>query len=230
MSLGDNTRQKSGQLELPLAGRGEATAANRSGEVSTATHGNVRLGTDDAHLMEHVVERSNVVAALKRVQKNKGSPGVDGMTVGALRDHLRETWPVLREQLLTGTYRPQPVKRQLIPKSDGGVRELGIPTALDRFIQQALLQVLQPRIDPTFSEHSHGFRPGRRAHDAVHAAQKHIQNGCRWVVDVDLEKFCKRCMHPMADGSAGHAIRASWQDTEARQSDSGRWRGGGRAG
>ena len=108
--------------------------------------------------MELVVKRDNVVAALKRVQKNKGSPGIDGMTVESLREHLRETWPALREQLLAGTYRPRPVKRQLIPKGDGGVRELGIPTALDRFVQQALLQVLQPRIDPSFSSHRHGFR------------------------------------------------------------------------
>jgi len=166
VDLGDAKRQKSRQLELPLEDRGEAPKVDGGGEAPTAARGDERSGTDDA-LMERVVERSNVVAALKRVQKNKGSPGIDGMTVEALRDHLRETWPVLREQLLAGTYRPQPVKRQLIPKSDGGERELGIPTALDRFIQQALLQVLQPQFDPTFSQHSHGFRPGRRAHDAV---------------------------------------------------------------
>ena len=132
-------RQMSGQLELPLEGRGEAPSRERSGEASTAAHEPERSGRGDARLMERVVERSNVIVALKRVQKNKGSPGIDGMTVEALRLHLRETWPVLREQLLTGTYKPQPVKRQLIPKSDGGERELGIPTALDRFIQQALL-------------------------------------------------------------------------------------------
>ena len=190
MSLGDAKRQKkSRQLELPLEDRGEAPKVDGGGEAPTAAHGDERSGTDDAKLMERVVERGNLVAALKRVQKNKGSPGIDGMTVEALRDHLRETWPVLREQLLAGTYRPQPVKRQLIPKSDGGERELGIPTALDRFIQQALLQVLQPRFDPTFSQHSHGFRPGRRAHDAVCEAQQYLQEGRRWVVDVDLEKF-----------------------------------------
>ena len=150
--------------------------------------------------MERVVERGNVVAALKRVQKNKGSPGIDGMTVGALRDHLRQVWPALREQLLAGTYKPTPVKRQLIPKSDGGERELGIPTALDRFIQQALLQVLQPQFDPTFSQHSHGFRPGRRAHDAVCEAQKYIQEGRRWVVDVDLEKFFDHVNHDVLMG------------------------------
>lgn len=206
MNLGGAKRQKSGQLELPFAGRGEALGQERSGEALTAAHDTERSGKDDTRLMERVVERSNVIVALKRVQKNKGSPGIDGMTVEALRLHLRETWPVLREQLLTGTYRPQPVLQQLIPKSDGGMRELGIPTAVDRFIQQALLQVLQPRFDPTFSEHSYGFRPGRRAHDAVCQAQKYIQGGRRWVVDVDLEKFFDRVHHDMLMGRLARRI------------------------
>jgi group II intron reverse transcriptase/maturase len=156
--------------------------------------------------MERVVERGNVVLALKRVQSNKGSPGIDGMTVKELRDHLRGIWPALREQLLAGTYKPQPVNRQLIPKSDGGVRELGIPTVLDRFIQQAILQVLQPRFDPSFSSHSHGFRPGRRAHDAVCEAQKYIQEGRRWVVDVDVEKFFDRVNHDVLMSRLGKRI------------------------
>jgi group II intron reverse transcriptase/maturase len=206
VNLGDALHQKSRQLELPLAGGGETPTQERSGEASTAARETERSGKDDTRLMERVVERSNVIVALKRVQKNKGSPGIDGMTVEALRLHLRETWPVLREQLLTGTYRPQPVKRQLIPKSGGGMRELGIPTALDRFIQQALLQVLQPQFDPTFSEHSYGFRPGRRAHDAVCKAQKYIQEGRRWVVDVDLEKFFDRVNHDMLMGRLAHRI------------------------
>jgi RNA-directed DNA polymerase len=206
VDLGDAKRQKSRQLELPLEDRGEAPNVDGSGEAPTAACGDERSGTDDAKLMERVVERGNVVAALKRVQKNKGSPGIDGMTVEELRDHLREIWPVLREQLLAGTYRPQPVKRQLIPKSDGGERELGIPTALDRFIQQALLQVLQPRFDPTFSQHSHGFRPGRRAHDAVCEAQKYLQEGRRWVVDVDLEKFFDRVNHDVLMGRLANRI------------------------
>ncbi len=206
MNLEDAMRQKSGQLELPLDGRGEAPTEARSGEASTAIHGNERSGSDEARLMERVVERGNVIVALKRVQKNKGSPGIDGMTVEALRLHLRETWPVLREQLLGGTYRPQPVKRQSIPKSDGGVRELGIPTVLDRFIQQALLQVLQPQFDPTFSEQSYGFRPERRAHDAVCKAQKYIQQGRRWVVDVDLEKFFDRVNHDVLMGRLARRI------------------------
>ncbi len=150
--------------------------------------------------MEEVVARSNVRAALKRVRQNKGSPGIDGMTVDELPRYLVENWEDLRAELLAGTYWPQPVKRQPIPKSGGGVRELGIPCVLDRFIQQAILQVLQPRFDPTFSEHSYGFRPGRRAHDAVRAAQRYIQEGRRWVVDVDLEKFFDRVNHDVLMG------------------------------
>ena len=150
--------------------------------------------------MEEVVERSNVRAALKRVRQNKGSPGTDGMTVEELPKYLATHWEDLRAHLLAGTYQPRPVKRQPIPKRSGGMRELGIPCALDRFLQQAILQVLQPRFDPTFSEHSHGFRPGRRAHDAVRAAQRYIQEGRRWVVDVDLEKFFDRVNHDVLMG------------------------------
>jgi group II intron reverse transcriptase/maturase len=156
--------------------------------------------------MEQVVERSNVKAALKRVRQNKGGPGIDGMTVDELPRHLVEHWENLRDQLLAGSYQPKPVKRQEIPKSGGGVRELGIPCALDRFIQQAILQVLQPRWDPSFSEHSYGFRPGRRAHDAVCAAQKYIQEGRRWVVDVDLEKFFDRVNHDVLMGKLDKRI------------------------
>jgi group II intron reverse transcriptase/maturase len=156
--------------------------------------------------MERVCERPNLQAALKRVRKNKGSPGIDGMTVDELPDHLRAHWPALREQLLAGTYQPSPVKRQLIPKGNGEMRELGIPTVLDRFIQQALLQVLQPRFDPSFSQHSHGFRPGRRAHDAIVEAQRYIQNGRRFVVDVDLEKFFDRVNHDVLMGKLAQRI------------------------
>jgi group II intron reverse transcriptase/maturase len=156
--------------------------------------------------MERVCERPNLQAALKRVRKNKGSPGIDGMTVDELPDYLRAQWPALREQLLAGTYQPSPVKRQLIPKSNGEMRELGIPTVLDRFIQQALLQVLQPRFDPSFSQHSHGFRPGRRAHDAVVEAQRYIQDGRRFVVDVDLEKFFDRVNHDVLMGKLAKRI------------------------
>ena len=138
---------------------------------------------------------TNALAALKRVKQKRGGPGVDGMTVGELSTYLGTHWDGIREQLLAGTYQPQPVRRHDIPKPGGGTRRLGIPTVLDRFIQQCLLQVLQPQFDPTFSEHSHGFRPGRSAHDAVRSAHRHIQSGLRWVADVDLAKFFDRVNH-----------------------------------
>jgi RNA-directed DNA polymerase len=140
--------------------------------------------------MEEVVERANLKAALHRVKGNKGSPGIDGMTVEQLPGYLVEHWPALRDQLLQGTYRPQPVKRVEIPKPGGqGMRKLGIPTVLDRFLQQAVLQVLQPDWDRTFSPHSYGFRPHRSAHQAVAQAQQYVAEGYGWVVDLDLEKF-----------------------------------------
>jgi group II intron reverse transcriptase/maturase len=156
--------------------------------------------------MERVVSRPNLQVALKRVRKNKGSPGIDGMTVEELPDYLRTHWPALRDQMLAGTYQPSLVKEQKIPKSGGGMRKLGIPTVLDRFIQQAVLQVLQPMFDPDFSEHSHGFRPGRRAHDAVREAQKYIQAGRKWVVDVDLEQFFDRVNHDVLMGKLAKRI------------------------
>jgi RNA-directed DNA polymerase len=142
-----------------------------------------------------VLTRENLQSAFKRVRANKGAAGVDGLDIDQTARQLVTTWPVLREQLLRGTYRPSPVRRVTIPKPDGGERELGIPTVTDRLIQQALLQVLQPILDPTFSEHSYGFRPGCRAHDAVLAAQAYVQSGLRVVVDVDLEKFFDRVNH-----------------------------------
>ena len=145
--------------------------------------------------MEAICDRGNLWKALTQVRGNKGSPGVDGMTIHDLPGYLKEHWPAIREQLLQGTYQPQPVKRVEIPKPDGGVRKLGIPTVLDRFIQQAVLQVLQEQWDPTFSQHSYGFRPGRSAHQAVVAAQRYIAEGHRFVVDLDLEKFFDRVNH-----------------------------------
>jgi RNA-directed DNA polymerase len=145
--------------------------------------------------MERVVERGNLLAALARVKRNGGSPGVDGMTVEALPGYLREQWPQIQDALLAGTYRPQPVKRVEIPKPGGGVRKLGVPTVLDRFIQQAVLQVLQPEWDKTFSASSYGFRPGRSAHQAVAQAQRYLGEGYGWVVDLDLEKFFDRVNH-----------------------------------
>jgi len=145
--------------------------------------------------MEEIVERENLKEALRRVKANKGAPGVDGMTVNQLGGHLRQHWPTIREQLLSGTYRPEPVKRVEIPKPDGGGRKLGIPTVLDRFIQQAVMQVLQRRWDPEFSDHSYGFRPRRSAHQAVAQAQRYIAAGYGWGVDLDLEKFFDRVNH-----------------------------------
>ena len=156
--------------------------------------------------MERVCERANLQAALKRVKKNKGSAGIDGMTVDELPEHLKTHWPALREQLLTGTYQPSPVRRHGIPKSGGGVRELGIPTVVDRFIQQAILQVLGPRFDSTFSQYSYGFRPGRSAHDAVVQAQRYVNEGRRFVVDVDLEKFFDRVNHDVLMGRLAKRI------------------------
>jgi len=185
-------------------GRGEAPRVKRSEEARLATHANERSGASG--LMEMVCERQNLQAALKRVRKNKGSPGIDGMTVDALLDYLKAKWPEHREQLLSGTYQPAAVKQQLIPKGNGGMRQLGIPTVLDRFIQQALLQVLQPIFDPGFSSHSHGFRPGKRAHDAIVEAQRYIQQGRKWVVDVDLAAFFDRVNHDIMMGKLAKRI------------------------
>src|ERR1700751_4839098 len=146
-------------------------------------------------LMKEVCDRENLVRAWKRVRQNKGSPGVDGMTIGDARDFLREHWPSIRSQLLEGPYQPQPVKRVEIPKPDGGVRKLGVPCVVDRLIQQALLQVLQKQWDPTFSEHSYGFRPGRSPHQAGAQGQRYIAPGYSVVVDLDLEKFFDRVNH-----------------------------------
>ena len=204
MRLEGTRAQMSGPPERPSEGRSEAPRVRRRETELTAARGNERSGTSG--LMDRVLERSNLQAALKRVKGNKGSPGIDGMTVDELPDFLRRNWIALREQLLGGRYRPSPVRRQLIPKANGGMRELGIPTVLDRFIQQALLQVLQPQFDPTFSSHSHGFRPGRRAHDAIVEAQGYVQDGRRWVVDVDLEKFFDRVNHDVLMGRLARRI------------------------
>jgi RNA-directed DNA polymerase len=156
--------------------------------------------------MEEVARKENLRRALKRVCANKGSPGIDGMTVNELKDYLREQWPHIRQQLLDGLYKPQPVKQVMIPKPAGGVRMLGIPTVLDRFIQQALLQVLTPIYDPTFSPSSYGFRPGRNAHQAVRQAKEHISKGYEWVVDIDLEKCFDRINHDILMGRIARRI------------------------
>jgi group II intron reverse transcriptase/maturase len=193
MSLGTALHQKPGQPGRAVAGHGEAVSETVSDEAALARHAQTDCGADD--LLGQAVARENMVRAWKRVKANKGSAGVDGRTVQDTDEYLKDAWPDIRQRLLDGTYKPEPVRRVGIPKPGGGTRELGIPTVTDRLIQQALLQVLQPLIDPTFSEHSYGFRPGRSAHQAVLAAQQHVQAGFRRVVDVDLEKFFDRVNH-----------------------------------
>ncbi len=192
-----NDKWQNDQLELAFApnGKGEARTEGLEGtESSTARDGNESLAEERS--MEEVLNRENLKKALERVQGNKGSPGVDGMNVGELPSYLRKHWPKLREHLLNGRYRPQPVLRKEIPKPDGGgTRRLGIPTVVDRFIQQALHQILQEQWDASFSEHSYGFLPNRNAHQAVAAAQRYIREGYDWVVDIDLEKFFDRVNH-----------------------------------
>jgi group II intron reverse transcriptase/maturase len=171
---------------------GEAGRQPVSDEADGPRHDDEGTGSG---LLMAALTRENLRRAWRRVKANKGSAGVDGLDIAQTAVHLRTAWPMLREQLLQGTYRPSPVRRVKIPKPGGGERELGIPTVTDRLIQQALLQVLQPRIDPTFSNHSYGFRPGRRAHDAVRQARHYVQGGYRVVIDVDLERFFDRVNH-----------------------------------
>jgi RNA-directed DNA polymerase len=183
-------------LAFPVESKSDAPKATEKGaETPMAKRQSESLaGTE--RLMEEVCELENCKQALQRVKANKGSPGVDGMSVDQLPEYLKQHEPEIGEQLRNGSYQPRPVRRVEIPKPDGnGVRKLGIPCVLDRFVQQAVLQVLQKRWDPTFSEHSHGFRAGRSAQQAVHEAQQYIAEGYRWVVDLDLEKFFDRVNH-----------------------------------
>lgn len=191
-SILNAVRQMAAQAERAGVARGEAARDRASDEANNPRQ--ETEGTGSA-LLAAALTRENLRQAFKRVRANKGAAGVDGLDVDQTARQLVTTWPAIRARLLRGTYRPSPVRRVTIPKPDGGERELGIPTVTDRLIQQALLQVLQPILDPTFSEHSYGFRPGRRAHDAVLAAQAYVQSGRRVVVDVDLEKFFDRVNH-----------------------------------
>ena len=203
-------KRQNNQLQMVLAftgeGRSEAPKARRGGTESFTVKRRTESPAIEEQVMEEVCERENCLQALKRVKSNKGSPGIDGMRVEELSGHLREHWPAIRGQLLNGTYKPQPVKRVAIPKPDGGVRQLGIPTVLDRMVQQAVMQVLQRRWDPEFSEHSHGFRPGRSAHQAVAKAQRYVAEGRRWVVDLDLEKFFDRVNHDKLMAAVGRRV------------------------
>jgi RNA-directed DNA polymerase len=192
MSMRQAMRQMPARAGRGAGASGEAVSEAASDEAQASRHDKPNTGTG---LLQAALTRENLQRALKRVRANKGAAGVDGLDIDQSVRHLVRAWPGIREQLLQGTYRPGPVRRVLIPKPDGSQRELGIPTVTDRLIQQALLQVLQPILDPTFSQHSHGFRPGRRAQDAVLAAQAYVQAGRQVVVDVDLEKFFDRVNH-----------------------------------
>jgi RNA-directed DNA polymerase len=190
-------KRQNNQLMLAFAevSRSEAPRDSVAGTESFAAEREAESPASSEQLMEEVCGRKNCQQALARVKSNKGSAGVGGMTVEQLPAYLKQHWPAIREQLLRGTYKPQPVKRVEIPKPDGGMRKLGIPTVLDRFIQQAVMQVLQRSWDGTFSDYSYGFRPRRSAHQAVAKAQQYIAEGYRWVVDLDLEKFFDRVNH-----------------------------------
>jgi RNA-directed DNA polymerase len=214
MTLKDDMQQHiQANLDFVSALTGEAQRAGREGtESSGATNGLESPARTD-RLMEEVCERDNLKQALRRVKANRGSAGVDGMTVGGIADYLRQHWPTIRARLLNGTYEPTPVRRVEIAKPDGGMRKLGIPTILDRFIQQAVLQVLQRKWDGTFSRHSYGFRPGRSAHQAVAQAQQYIAEGYGWVVDLDLAQFFDRVNH---DKLMGH-IAKRVADTRLRK-------------
>ena len=185
-----------GVLAFPVEGKSDAPKVAEEGFETLVAKRQTESLAETERLMEEVCELENCKQALQRIKANKGNPGIDGMTVEQLPEYLKQHGLEIGEQLRNGTYQPKPVKRVEIPKPDGnGVRKLGIPCVLDRFVQQAVLQVLQKRWDPTFSDHSHGFRPGRSAKQAVHEAQQYIAAGYRWVVDLDLEKFFDRVNH-----------------------------------
>ncbi len=185
------------RLAFTEESRSESLGAGGQGTEPLMAERTTESPAGKERLMEEVCKRKNIEIAWKHVRKNRGSPGVDGMTIDEARDYLKEHWSTIRDQLLEGTYSPQPVKRVNIPKPDGGIRKLGVPCVLDRLIQQGLLQVLQKQWDPTFSEHSYGFRPGHSAHQAVAQAQRYIAEGYKYVVDIDLEKFFDRVNHDL---------------------------------
>jgi RNA-directed DNA polymerase len=202
-------KRQNNQLQLAFAAesRSETPRVASEGTETLQANCDTESPAITEKLMEEVLERENLKEALKRVKANQGSAGVDGMTVQQLPRYLVKHWPTIREQLLSGTYKPQPVRRVEIPKPDGGgVRKLGIPSALDRFLQQAVMQVLQRQWDPTFSEHSYGFRPNRSARQAVAKAQQFIAEGYRTVVDFDLEKFFDQVNHDKLMGQVAKRI------------------------
>ena len=195
------------RLDFSSAPTGEARQAGREDIESPSAANESERPANTSRILEDICERANLKEALRQVKGNKGSAGVDRMTVDQLGNYLKQHWPAIREQLLNGTYEPQPVRRVEIPKPDkGGVRKLGIPTVLDRFIQQAVMQALQRRWNPTFSHHSYGFRPHRSAHQAVAQAQQYIAQGYGWVIDLDLEKFFDRVNHDKLMGQIAKRV------------------------
>lgn len=205
MNFHDDKRQNiQMQLDFTRDREGEARAGNREGTESSGARNEAESPANMDPLMEEICEWNNLKEALGRVRTNNGRPGIDGRTVDELPDY-RQLVPI-REQLLEGRYQPQPVRRVEIAKPDGGVRQLGIPTVLDRFVQQALMQVLEKRWDPTFSDSSYGFRPGRSAHQAVARAQEYQREGYGWVVDLDLEKFFDRVNHDRLMGAIAKRV------------------------
>jgi RNA-directed DNA polymerase len=194
------------ELNFSPTPAGEACEAGREETEALPAMNAPESSASMNRLMEEVCERENLKEALRRVKVNKGSAGIDRMTVDGFADYLKQHWPAIREQLLSGTYQPKPVRRVEIPKPDGGVRKLGIPTVLDRFIQQAVMQVLQRQWDRTFSDYSYGFRPGRSAHQAVAKAQQYIGEGRGWCVDLDLEKFFDRVNHDKLMGQIAKRV------------------------
>jgi RNA-directed DNA polymerase len=200
-------RQKN-QLELAFMaeGRDEIFRSASGGTEPRTAERKAESPAETDRLMEEILDPENLKEALKRVKANKGSAGMDRMTVDQLTDYLKKHWPAIREQMLEGAYKPQPVLRVEIPKPDGGIRKLGIPVVVDRFLQQAVMQVLQSKWDGTFSEHSYGFRPNRSARQAVAQAQEYIAQGYTWVVDLDLEKFFDRVNHDKLMGRLAKRI------------------------
>src|SRR6202049_1950009 len=195
------------RLDFSSAPTGETRQAGREDIESLSVVNESERAANTSRIMEEVCERENLKEALRQVRSNKGSAGIDRMTVDQLGDYLKQHWPVIREQLLNGTYEPKPVRRVEIPKpEDGGVRKLGIPTVLERFIQQAVMQVLQRQWNATFSEYSYGFRPRRSAHHAVAQAQQYIAQGYGWVIDLDLEKFFDRVNHDKLMGQIAKRV------------------------
>ena len=204
--MGEKRQKNQWQLALPFGEGSEAPRVEGEGTEAPRARRETENPAGNQRLMEEVCERENRRKALKRVRANKGSPGIDGMTVDELPEYLEQQWPAMRERLMSGTYEPEPVLRVEMKKPDGGVRKLGIPTVVDRMVQQMVQQVLQEQWDPTFSEHSYGFRPGRSTRQAVAQAQQYIAEGYGWCVDFDLEKFFDRVNHDKLMGAIAKRV------------------------